>query len=110
LGVGIANIKIKGESISTGASDAHWTSGIATMTDSEATTVAELVAEWADADAVATSIAHDVVYFCTNDVAKGSSNKGVVSIMSPVKSQEIASKFGIKFVSPEYLVKKLGLL
>lgn len=109
MGVGIANIKGKGHSNSSGASSGHWIDGIVAMADSEKGSVAELVAEWADADAVATSIAHDVVYFCTNDVGKKSSNKGVVSAMSPAKSQAITSKFGIQFVSPDELVQKLGL-
>lgn len=109
LGVGIANIKGKGHSDSSGTSSGHWIDGIAAKSDSEKGSVAELVAEWADADAVATSIAHDVVYFCTNDVGKGSSNKGVVSTMSPAKSQAITSKFCIQFVSPDELVQDLGL-
>lgn len=109
MGVGIANIKGKGVSNPSIKSGSHWADGIAALADSEKNSVAELVAEWADADAVATSVAHDVVYFCTNDVAKGSSNKGVVSAMSPAKSQAITSTFGLQFVSPDELVLKLGL-
>ena len=109
MGVGIANIKGKGNSNTSGKVGVHWTKGIASMSDSEKTTVAELVAEWADADAVATSIAHDVTYFCTNDVAKGSLSKGIVSTMSAAKSQAITEKFGILFVSPDALVQKLRL-
>jgi len=109
MGVGIANIKGTGHASSSGKGGGHWTDGIAALPDSEKETVAELVAEWADADAIATSIAHDVVYFCTNDVGKGSSNKGVVSAMSPAKAKAITSKYGIQFVSPDDLVQKLGL-
>ena len=109
MGVGIANIKYKGQEISLGKGSGHWIDGIAMLPDSEKDKVAELVAEWADTDAIATSIAHDVEYFCTNDVGKRSSNKGVVSAMSSVKSQVISSKFGIQFVTPEELVQKLGL-
>lgn len=109
MGVGIANIKGKGHANSSATSNDHWTDGIAAMSDSEKGSVADLVAEWADADAVATSIAHDVVYFCTNDIGKGSSNKGVVSTMSPAKSQAIMEKFGIQFISPVHLMQELGL-
>jgi len=109
MGIGIANIKGKGYANSWNKGRGHWTLGIATMPDTEKETVAELVAEWADADAIATSIAHGVIYFCTNDVGKGSSNKGIVSAMSPAKSRVITSKYGINFISPDALVVKLGL-
>lgn len=100
MGVGIANIKGKSMSL-------H--KAIASMPSSEKIKIAELIAEWADADAVATSIAHDVKYFCTNDIAKGSSGKGIVSTMSTAKSKDITSKFCIEFINPNNLVRKLGL-
>lgn len=109
MGIGIANIKDKGHANSLGKGSGCWIDGIAAMPDSEKDAVAELVAEWADADSIATSIAHDADYFCTNDIGKGSSNKGVVSAMSPTKSKAISSKYGIQFVTPEELVQKLGL-
>jgi hypothetical protein len=109
MGVGIANIKGMGNSNTSGKVGVHWTNGIASMSDSEKKAVADLVAEWADADAIATSIAHDVMYFCTNDVAKGSSSKGIVSTLSAAKSQAITEKFGILFVSPDTLIQKLCL-
>ncbi len=104
MSVGIANIKGKGA-----AGGGHWIDGIKSLSDSEKGAIAELVAEWADADAVAASITHNVVYFCTNDTAKGSSNKGVVSTMSAAKSQAITAVFGIQFVSPNDLCNELGL-
>lgn len=104
MGVGIANIKSKGV-----ASGSHWIDGIKALSDSEKNLIAEMVAEWADADAVAASIAHDVEYFCTNDIAKASSSKGVVSAMSAEKSQAITTAFRIKFVSPDALCRELGL-
>jgi len=109
MGVGIANIKAKGAVANPAKRNNGWVDGIASLGESEKKAVAELVAEWADADAVATSVAHDVAYFCTNDVAKGSTNKGITSAMSPVKSKEITNAFGIEFVSPSELVQKLGL-
>lgn len=109
MGVGIANIKGKGTSNPSSKGVNHWVDGIAALAESEKETVAELVAEWADADAVATSIAHEVAYFCTNDIAKGASSKGVISAMSPVKSQAITQVFGIRFVSPDDLVQALAL-
>lgn len=104
MGVGIANIKGIGA-----ATGGHWTDGINAIPNSKKEHIAELVAEWADADAVAASIAHNAMYFCTNDTAKRSSNKGVVSAMSAAKSQAISTAFGIKFVSPDQLCKELGL-
>lgn len=104
MGVGIANIKAK-ETFGGG----HWVDVIKALPDSEKESVAELVAEWADADAVAASIAHDVSYFCTNDVAKSATSKGVVSALSPMKSQAITDRFGIQFVSPDDLCSALGL-
>lgn len=109
MDIGIANIKEKGKSNTSGKVNIPWFKGIASMPDSEKNEVAELVAEWADADAVATSIAHDVKYFCTNDIAKGSSGKGIVSTMSAAKSKAITTKFGIQFVTPNDLVHKLCL-
>lgn len=109
MGVGIANIKEKGKSNPSEKVDIPWFKGIASMSDSEKNEVSELVAEWADADAVATSIAHDVKYFCTNDVAKGSSGKGIISTMSAAKSKTITAKFGIQFITPNDLVQKLCL-
>jgi hypothetical protein len=109
MGVGIANIKGTGKASSSGKGGGHWIDVIAALPDSNKKAVAELVAEWADADAIATSIAHDVVYFCTNDVGKGSSKKGIMSAMSPANTKTITTKYGLQFVSPDALVQKLGL-
>jgi hypothetical protein len=108
MGAGIANIKNMGAA-KLQVNSGNWMDVIRTLPSSENENIAELVAEWADADAVAASIAHDVEYFCTHDVAKGSSNKGVVSVMSAAKSQAITTAFGIKFVSPTDLCAELVL-
>ena len=109
MGVGIANIKGTGNVSSPDKGGGHWTDVIAALPDSNKKAVAELVAEWADTDAIATSIAHDVVYFCTNDVGKGASKKGIMSVMSPANTKTITTKYGLQFVSPDALVQKLCL-
>ena len=111
LGVGIANIKDLGNTHTSPAVGIHWTDGIASLpsTDENKRRVAEMVAEWADTDALATSIAHGAEFFCTNDMATGSTNKGVRSIMLPANVAAVTQKYGIRFVSPAELVADLSL-
>ena len=106
LGVGIANIKSFGNTLTSEIVGTHWTDGIASLsgTKEEKNRVAEMVAEWADSDALATSIAHGAEFFCTNDLAAGASKKGVRSIMLPENVVAISKKFGVKFVTPKQLL------
>ena len=111
LGVGIANIKDLGNTHTSAAVGIHWTDGIASLpgTGENKRLVAEMVAEWADTDALATSIAHGAEFFCTNDMATGSTNKGVRSIMRPTNVAAVTQNYGIRFVSPKELVADLSL-
>lgn len=111
MGVGIANIKAYGSSLISDAVGIHWTDGIASLIGSkeERNKVAEMVAEWADVDALSTAIAHGAEFFCTNDVAAGSTNKGVRSIMLPENVAAVTAKFGIRFATPQQLASALSL-
>lgn len=111
LGVGIANIKEYGKSLASDSTGIHWTDGIASLAGSEEEKrkVAELVAEWADVDALSTAIAHGAEFFCTNDMAAGSTNKGVRSIMAPHNVAAVTAEYGIKFVTPQGLASALSI-
>ncbi|MCX7176716.1 MAG: hypothetical protein NT159_22910 [Proteobacteria bacterium] len=111
LGVGIANIKSLGNTHTSDEVGIHWTDGIASLpeTDENKRKVAEMVAEWADTDALAASIAHGAEFFCTNDMATGSTNKGVRSIMLSTNVAAVTQKYGIQFVNPQELATKLAL-
>lgn len=111
LGVGISNIKNYGNTLTSDSVGIHWTDGIASLsgTKEEKSKVAEMVAEWADVDALSTSIAHGAEFFCTNDVATGAKNRGVRSIMLPENVAAVTSKYGIKFVTPQQLASALSL-
>ena len=111
LGVGITNIKDYGNSLTSDSVGIHWTDGIASLAGSkeERSKVAEMIAEWADVDALSTAIAHSAEFFCTNDVATGSTNKGVRSIMLPNNVAAVTAKYGIKFVNPQELASALSL-
>jgi hypothetical protein len=106
MGFGIKTLKSLGEANRTN-NNHGWLKGLSNLSSSDEQNVPELVAEWADTDAVATSIAHEVSFFCTNDVAKGTTGKGVNSIMSPINSAIITAKYGLEFVTPQQFLGRI---
>ena len=108
MGLGIALLKALGPPASS-SPPTHWIEGIATLAASKHINIPDLIAEWADVDALATSIAHDVTYFCTKDAGQSASGKGIVSAMSPTMSATITAQFGIHFISPDALAQKLNI-
>ncbi len=106
MGFGIKNLKRLGEAKCTKRYD-HWLKGMSNLTSAEEQMVPELIAEWADTDAVATSIAHGVSFFCSNDIGKGASGKGVNSIMTPTNSAQITARYGLEFITPKQLLSRM---
>lgn len=106
MGFGIHILKQLGEANCITQGD-HWLKGMSNLSSKEEQKVPELIAEWADVDAVSTSISHCISFFCSNDLAKGASGKGVSSIMSPVNSAQITAKYGMEFVTPQQLLSKI---
>jgi len=84
----------------------NWLKGLSHLSSEEEQRVSELIAEWTDVDAVATSIAHGISFLCSNDLAKGAAGKGVNSIMFPVNSAQITTKYSMEFVTPEQLLSR----
>lgn len=105
-GFGIDNLKKLGEKYLEDPSQ-NWTSGLKNTSSNEQKRIPDLVAEWADTDAVSTSIAHNVTFFCTNDVGKGASQKQLDSIMSPDNAQLVRDRYGLEIVSPAGLLEKI---
>ena len=54
-----------------------WYEGLSYISSEEKQSLPDLIAEWADVDALATSIAHGISFFCSNDIAKGAKGKGI---------------------------------
>ncbi len=106
-GLGIGHLKKLGEN-NRNSNNSTWFKGLKNLNSRDKARVPDLVAEWADVDAVSTSIAHNVSYFCTNDTAKGASGKGVNSILSPTNSQTIKSDYGLQFITPSELASLIG--
>jgi hypothetical protein len=67
--------------------------------------VAKDVAEWADGDSVAASIALDLDFFCTRDVGIGAGSK---SVLSPKSLKWLREEYGFESILPLNLAKKLN--
>jgi hypothetical protein len=100
-GRGLANLKRLGMEHTSDEVGIHWSDGIASLDDSYTEQVASLFGEWADGDAVAAAIAHDIDVFCTNDKAKGASGANICSVLAPDFRTALTAKFGIEFMTPE---------
>lgn len=71
---------------------------------SESNAIAKAVAEWADGDSVASSIAIGCEYFCTLDKAK---RAGKHSVFSLENLKWLHHEYGFETISPDELVKTL---
>lgn len=78
--------------------------GIGDAPDSENGVIAKAIAEWADGDSVASHIAIDADYFCTNDRAVSG---GIKSVFSETNLEILKAEFGFSTVSPTELVNIL---
>lgn len=70
--------------------------------------ISEYVAEWADGDSLAASVAYKMNYFCTNDQAK---RAGQSSVFYETNKDKIENKFSIKIISSEklcYIISNLN--
>ncbi|WP_155986342.1 hypothetical protein [Thioalkalivibrio sp. ALE9] len=105
-GFGLKSLKALGEANRT-SEQQPWHTGLHHLEETDAGAVPELIAEWADSDAIATSIAHDVDYFCTNDSAVSASNRGLNSILEPHNAQALSTRYGIVIVTPDELVVRV---
>ena len=76
--------------------------GLGNAPDSENGIIAKAVAEWADGDSVASHIAINGDYFCTNDNAK---KAGSNSVLSDKNIQVLNTEYGFKKISPTELAK-----
>lgn len=79
-----------------------WFKGIGKAPDTENGIIAVAVAEWADGDSIASHIAIDGDYFCTNDSAK---KAGSNSILSDRNVKQLNEEFGLNKISPSELAK-----
>ena len=77
-----------------------WYEALVSVPQDQHKAVAEAIAEWADADALAAHIAYRNDYFCTRDVA---SKAGVGSILDADNRTWLASAYGVKIIAPEEL-------
>lgn len=82
----------------------NWISGIINSPSIEEKSISKAVAEWADGDSVATSIALECDYLCTLDEAKGA---GSTSIFSQVNLEWLKNDYGFKIISPDDLAIKI---
>ncbi len=85
--------------------NASWQDGLRHAPSSEDATIAKAVAEWADGDSIAAHYSYSGDFFCTRDRAKSS---GPASVLSPQNRVWAASAYGIEFVTPEELLKKIN--
>lgn len=81
-----------------------WQKGIINAPDSENGNIAKYIAEWADADSVASHIAINGDYFCTYDLAK---KAGENSVLNEKNIQALHTLYGFKTINPTELVKLL---
>jgi hypothetical protein len=79
--------------------------GIGQAPDSENNTIAKAVAEWADGDSIACTVAIGAKYFCTNDKAKGAGDKSVMSADNLIK---LNREYGLKVIDPISLVQQFN--
>ncbi len=78
--------------------------GIGDAPDSENGIIAKAIAEWADGDSVASHIAIDGDYFCTNDQALSS---GVKSVFSVTNLAILKAEYGFLTINPTSLANLL---
>lgn len=103
-GRGLANLKELGEKHTTEEVGIHWSDGIAALDPSCGNHVADLFGEWADGDAVAAAIGHELDIFCTLDKANGASAANVKSILAEDFRAELTRAYGITFLTPKELL------
>ncbi|MBC8213034.1 MAG: hypothetical protein H8E71_00105 [Candidatus Marinimicrobia bacterium] len=82
--------------------DSNWLKGIEKAPEDEWGNIAKAVAEWADGDSVAISIALGCNYFCTRDLAKGAGNK---SVLSHDNLTWLNNDYGFETILPKDLAK-----
>lgn len=73
----------------------------ANLTDKQ---FAKNIAEWVDGDALAAHYGYGIDYFCTNDNASGA---GSTSVFSAKNLEKLATKYGVKVVSPAHLISHI---
>jgi hypothetical protein len=98
LGGGISHAIQIGNRFST--DNAPWHVGIKNAPSTEAGSIANALAEWADGDAIAAHVGYKNDYFCTRDIGKSA---GASSILSPQNRAILEAKFGVRFISPNDL-------
>lgn len=81
-----------------------WRNGIKIAPHSENIKIEDAFAEWADGDSIASHIAYGNDYFCTRDEGKSA---GSNSIFSERNREWLREEYGVKFVTPEEIAKKL---
>ena len=81
-----------------------WYVGLGKAPESETKKIAFSLAEWADGDSIAGHIGINGDYFCTNDNAKSSGTK---SILSNYNKKWLAEEYSFKTISPEELANLL---
>ncbi len=74
---------------------------IKNASEADAKKIARSIAEWADGDSVAISIALGCDYFCTRDEAHGA---GIASILGSANLTWLENAYEFKAVKPEYLI------
>ena len=83
--------------------DDVWFQGISKAPEHEWGNIAKAMAEWADGDSVAISIALDCDYLCTRDEAKGAGTK---SVLSNHNLRWLKDDYGFEIISPQELARK----
>jgi len=83
--------------------DGVWFKGIAKAPAEEWGNIAKAMAEWADGDSVAISIALGCDYFCTRDEAK---EAGVKSVLSTQNLKWLYKNYGFEIITPQGLADK----
>jgi len=101
-GCGISHIKSLGHKHT---KNGVWIDGIKAAPQADEKPIAEAIAEWADADALAAHYGYGNDYFCTRDTAKAA---GVSSVMSASNRQWLHNDFGVIFVTPGDLARILA--
>ena len=97
-GAGMAQIEKIGKFYET----PNWLKGLKKSPVTEHKKIEKAVAEWADGDSVAISIALGCDYFCTRDQAKGAGNKSVLSLNN---LSWLKRDYGFETILPEDLTK-----
>ncbi|MEI6049407.1 MAG: hypothetical protein WCS03_10955 [Bacteroidota bacterium] len=101
IGAGFEQIKILGEKY-----DPNWIEGIDKAPDEEWGYIANAMAEWADGDSVAISIALRCEFMCTRDIAKKSGEK---SVFGETNLKLLKSEFGFETITPDKLASMLKI-